>query len=109
MDDEADVRFLVKSALKSRGCEVDGSANLKECLQMLDRYQPDYLILDIDLPDGSGLDAIPTIKQYAPQTDIIINSALGTAQNKARAEELGVEIFLTKPLDRGELFKVLEV
>lgn len=109
VDDEPDVRFIVKSLLKSRGVEVEGSATIKECITKVGTYQPDAIVLDIDLPDGSGLEAIPRIKSQKPDVRIVINSAMDTAENRNRADELGTEVFLSKPLRKDQLFEALNV
>lgn len=109
VDDEADVRFIIKSLLKPKGLIVTEAGTLRECITKLGAKSVDAVILDIDLPDGSGLDAIPQIKAKQPQATVIMNSALNTAENRSKAEALGADDFLAKPLNKRALFDALKL
>ena len=109
VDDEADVRFIVSSMIKSRGMQVEACESLQGCMRQMQQFRPDVVILDIDLPDGSGLDALPKIKKMHPKCKVVINSAHDSEENKKLAEERGSADFLTKPLNREKLFDAIEV
>ncbi|HEX3019770.1 MAG TPA: response regulator transcription factor [Chitinispirillaceae bacterium] len=66
-------------------------------------YSYDILIVDINLPDGSGLDLIRAIKKHNPSTGIIVISARNSLDNKIEGLELGADDYLTKPFDMAEL------
>ncbi|MEO6302395.1 MAG: response regulator, partial [Bacteroidia bacterium] len=54
VDDEKDIRFLLKRALSSHDYSVSEAENLKRGLELFDQTQPDIVILDVNLPDGNG-------------------------------------------------------
>jgi DNA-binding response OmpR family regulator len=66
-------------------------------------YQYDILIVDINLPDGSGLQIIREIKKVEPATGIIVISARNSLDNKIEGLELGADDYITKPFDMAEL------
>lgn len=109
VDDEQDVRFIIKNLLRTKGLHVAEAGSVKECITKVGVEAYEVVILDIDLPDGSGFDAIPKIKQQAPQAAIVMNSALNTEENREKAEELGADAFLSKPLNKAALFEALEL
>jgi CheY-like chemotaxis protein len=109
VDDEPEVRFIIKNLLKTKGVQAVEAGSIKECLTTVGTSHVEAIILDIDLPDGSGLDAIPQIKQQAPHAAIVINSALNTDENQRRAMEQGADTFLSKPLNKQALFDALEL
>lgn len=107
VDDEPDVCFIISDILRGSGFESRESHSVNECIGTLENYHPDFVILDIDLPDGSGLDVLPLIKSKYPNVKVIMNSALDTAENRARADERGAYAFLSKPLNKKKLFDVM--
>ncbi|MCO6476323.1 MAG: response regulator transcription factor [Phaeodactylibacter sp.] len=66
-------------------------------------YTYDVMVVDINLPDGSGLKLIREIKKINPETGIIIISARDSLDNKIEGLELGADDYLTKPFDMAEL------
>ncbi len=66
-------------------------------------YEYDILIVDINLPDGSGLDLIKSVKTKNPATGIIVISARNSLNNKIEGLELGADDYITKPFDMAEL------
>jgi two-component system KDP operon response regulator KdpE len=107
VDDEPDVRFILQSILRGKGFETAQSDSVSMCLQQLDDFEPDVVILDIDLPDGSGLETLPIIKAKRPNITVIMNSALDTSENRAKAQEYGADAFLGKPINKNLLLELL--
>lgn len=107
VDDEPDVRFILQSMLRGKGFDTAQSDCISVCLQQLDDFQPDIIILDIDLPDGSGLETLPIIKSKNPGVTVIMNSALDTSENRMKAEEYGADAFLGKPINKKLLLELL--
>jgi two-component system response regulator AtoC len=81
----------------------DGDSGLK----MADIERPDIILLDIRLPDASGLDVLKCIKESLPETLIIMMSAYGDAKNIVSAMKMGASDYLTKPFDVDELIHVI--
>ncbi|WP_236652820.1 response regulator [Chitinophaga vietnamensis] len=97
IDDEPDICRLLQLSLVRHGYAVKYVHALSEGLQYLQRHQPDLLFLDIHLPDGSGLDALPLIKQQCPTLPVITISAYDNGMEKQRALKAGAMFFLAKP------------
>ena len=66
-------------------------------------YNYDIVVVDINLPDGSGLDLIQEIKSRNAETGIIVISARNSLDNKIEGLDLGADDYLTKPFDMAEL------
>ncbi len=75
IDDEEDLCYLLSGLLSSQGFEVHTSFSLKSGLELLDRQQCDWIILDNDLPDGKGWENLPILQQLSPQSSFIMISA----------------------------------
>lgn len=82
-------------------CET--SANYPDAHERVVMYNYDILIVDINLPGGSGLDIIQEIKLQNPATGIIVISARNSLDNKLEGFDLGADDYLTKPFDMAEL------
>ncbi|HVI48338.1 MAG TPA: response regulator [Chitinophaga sp.] len=97
IDDEPDICRLLQRSLVRHGYNVKYVHALNEGLQYLQKQQPDLLFLDIHLPDGSGLDALPAIKQSCPGLRVITISAYDNGLEKQKALNAGAMYFLAKP------------
>src|ERR1700754_3582503 len=103
IDDEPDICQLLQLSLSKHGYKVKYVHGLKEGMKFLERQQPDVLFLDIHLPDGSGLEALPAIKSRYPNLPVITISAYDNGMEKQRALTAGAAHFLPKPFNVGEL------
>ncbi len=108
VDDEVSFRTLVGKELKRSGYEIDGVGDLGEARAALARRKFDLVLLDIRMPDGSGLDLLPEIKEQWPATEVVMLTAFGTVEEAIRAMKHGAHDFLTKPCKLSELEAVLE-
>lgn len=102
VEDEPQLAQSVQQFLSREGhsCEMVGTLN--SALQMLDA-QFDIVILDLNLPDGNGLEVVKKVKGGGMQTGIIILSARDSLENKIEGLELGADDYLTKPFQMAEL------
>ncbi len=108
IDDEARVCELIKDTLSERYPGIDLSFNLSDALGKISNRNYDLIISDIKLPDGSGMDAISKAMEIDSFTEIIIITGYGTFELAARAVNIGVSAFHTKPIDMGELREQVE-
>jgi DNA-binding response OmpR family regulator len=97
IDDEPDICKLLQLSLMKYGYNVKYVHALKDGLKYLRRLKPDILFLDINLPDGSGLDALPGIKEQCPGLPVITISAYDNGMEKQKALKAGASYFLAKP------------
>lgn len=107
IDDEPDICQLLQLSLSKHGYKVKYVHRLAEGLKFLEHQQPDVLFLDIHLPDGSGLEALPVIKTQYPNLPVITISAYDNGMEKQRALTAGAAHFLPKPFNVGELQEIL--
>ena len=75
IDDEEDYCSLIQSYLSSRNYRVLVGSTIKECLKLLEKEQPDILLLDNNLPDGKGWDMIESILTRFPSLKVYLISA----------------------------------
>ncbi|MFZ2587613.1 MAG: response regulator [Alphaproteobacteria bacterium] len=95
VEDEPVCRSLLSNILSGHTQERAGFVN--EGLTLYAQMVPDVVFLDIDLPDGSGLDALKTIMEHDQMSHVIMITARCTEENVKRALQLGAKGFLAKP------------
>ncbi len=103
IDDERLVRNSMGRALRDEGYEVAAAATVAEGFACFEAFRPQVVVLDIKLPDGSGLDLLPRLRKIDPAAQVVVVTAFGEEQTAARAMKLGAADFLKKPYDLGEL------
>jgi DNA-binding response OmpR family regulator len=96
VDDDPDLLALVAFALTNAGYAVVKAADAPEALKVFDAEVPDLVILDINLPTGSGFDVCRAIRGRSP-VPIMMLTARGEEEDLVRALELGADDYLTKP------------
>jgi DNA-binding response OmpR family regulator len=79
------------------------AADFNSASEKISLYNYDIVVVDINLPDGSGLDLIKAIKKQKAETGIIVVSARNSLDNKIEGLDLGADDYLTKPFDMAEL------
>ena len=103
LEDDASICGLVKVALEMNGLEFKAFSTLKSFTAAITDEQPDVALLDIMLPDGSGLDALRYIKARYPAVSCIMLSALSKEEDKVNGLNTGADDYIAKP------FSVLEL
>jgi len=108
VDDEESLRRLVGNELSRSGYLVDTAGGIAEAREHLARKHFHLVVLDVRMPDGSGLDLLKEIRESSPTTEVIMLTGYGTVQEAIRAMKDGAHDFLTKPCKLAELEAVLE-
>ncbi len=103
VDDEALIRWALQEALQDWGYEVIIATNAVEAQQKFTLSEPLAVLLDINLPDGSGLDLLRTFKQQKPETVIIMVTGEIIVENTVAALRGGADDFIGKPINLPEL------
>lgn len=103
LEDDLSICGLVKVALEMNGLEFKAFNTLKSFIAALSDELPDVALLDIMLPDGSGLDALKYIKSKRPDVSCIMLSALSKEEDKVGGLNMGADDYIAKP------FSVLEL
>ena len=90
VDDDASIRWALSEALRSWGYETAEGGTVAAGLAAFDAEEPTAVLLDIDLPDGSGLDALREIKSRQPDAVVIMVTGAVVIQNTIAALRGGV-------------------
>lgn len=109
VDDEADIRGLVKEILSEEGYEVEVAGNGAEARTLRQRQQPDLILLDIWMPD---VDGITLLREWSATTadgcPVVMMSGHGTVETAVEATRLGAVDFVEKPLSIAKLLRTVE-
>ncbi|HEX6169220.1 MAG TPA: GAF domain-containing protein [Chitinophagaceae bacterium] len=103
VDDDDSIRSLLQQELGDAGYMIEEARNGKEALAAVRKQRPDLIILDIMMPEMNGFDVAAVLKND-PQTMDIPIIVLSIVQDKTRGFRIGVDRYLTKPIDTGLLF-----
>ncbi len=103
IEDEPELRSTVAAYLHTEGYIVETAASLAEAEEKSYVYAYDCLLVDIGLPDGSGLDVIRDLKKRRVETGVIIISAKDALDDRIKGLELGADDYLPKPFHLAEL------
>jgi DNA-binding response OmpR family regulator len=96
VDDDADLRAVTTFALQQAGFLVIGAGSVPAAVAAYDAEHPDLVLLDINLPGGSGFDVCSAIRR-ASRVPIMMLTVRGEEEDLIRALELGADDYLTKP------------
>lgn len=103
VDDDTPIRSLLRQELSDAGYNVAEAANGKAALDMVRINKPDLIILDVMMPEINGFDVAAVLKNDPATMDIPI-IILSIVQDKERGFRIGVDRYLTKPIDTEKLF-----
>ncbi len=103
VDDEQGIVEEVKSYFEEEGYEIRTADTGKEGIETLKEFKPDILLLDMKLPDMSGLAVLKNCKETSPATKIIVNTGYVDQNIIDEAERLGRDAFLQKPFNLERL------
>lgn len=103
VEDELDIRQAIEDFFKKSGGIVISVQNKFEAEDRLLMHQFDAVILDVSLPDGSGIDLIPIIKTTQENAGVLILSAKNSLDDKIKGLDVGADDYLTKPFHIAEL------
>jgi DNA-binding NarL/FixJ family response regulator len=87
---------------------VGGSGELEQAIEMIKTKRPDIVLLDINLPKASGLDAVPLIRKFSPGTRIIAVSMHSQPAYAKKMMQLGARAYVTKNSSHQEMFKAID-
>ncbi len=103
LEDDASICGLIKVALEMNGLSFRAFSTVKSFEDGVTEERPDVALLDIMLPDGSGLDALKFVKSRYPEVSCIMLSALSKEEDKVNGLNMGADDYIAKP------FSVLEL
>jgi DNA-binding response OmpR family regulator len=103
IEDEQGLRDAIKKSLQKEAYSVETADDFNTAYEKLFIYEYDCILLDIMLPNGSGLDLLSELKKADKTENVIIISAKDSLDDKLRGLELGADDYLTKPFHIAEL------
>jgi len=104
VEDNLDLQATLGDYLSLQGCTVDFANNVALALRLIKEQTFDVIVLDVMLPDGTGLDICHQVRtELACQTPILFLSARDTLDDKLLGFQQGADDYLTKPFDMQEL------
>src|SRR5262245_33174752 len=103
IDDEPEIRETLQALLESEGYAVDLAPTADAGLRRLERKPFDLVLLDVMLPDRSGLDVLRDIRTANPALAIVMITAYGSVENAVEAMRNGATNYVTKPWDNERL------
>lgn len=103
VDDEAYLADLVATALRYEGFETAVAGSGAEALASVARFGPDLIVLDVMLPDGSGLDACARLRRDGCEAPVVFLTARDATEDKIKGLTVGGDDYVTKPFSLEEL------
>lgn len=108
VEDEEKVSSFIKKGLQEHSYEVDIAETGQAALEMVRAHDYNLLILDVMLPDMSGIDICREVRKEQPQLPVLMLSALGTIDDKVNGLHSGADDYLVKPFHFSELLARIE-
>lgn len=103
VDDDPEIRTLLARYLGGQGYRVTTAADRRECEAHIATSTPDLIVLDVMLPDGSGLDICRSLQERPPRIPVILLTALKEDVDRIVGLEIGADDYLGKPFNPREL------
>lgn len=103
VEDELELLNATSGYLENEDFVCETAPNFFEAEDKLISYNYDVVILDINLPDGNGLDLLKIVKEKSPETGVLIVSAKDSLDDKLKGLDLGADDYITKPFHLAEL------
>lgn len=99
VDDDADIREVLADRLESLGYRVFAAETAKVGLELLERQNPQLVLLDIEMPDMNGIDMLREIRRGEHDVTVVMITAYGTIERAVEAMKEGAYDFIPKPFE----------
>lgn len=103
VEDEGDMCLLFNIILSGKETELDHVGSIAAAKAYLEKEQPSLVLLDNQLPDGTGTDFIKYLKEHHPSVRIMMISGFAMTAKKAAIRN-GADLFLEKPFSRSQVY-----
>lgn len=103
VDDDHVLRERLARAFRDRGHDVETAAGLAEATEVAARFHPRRAIVDLRMPDGSGLELVRTLRALDDAVEIVVLTGYGSIATAIEAIRLGATYYLHKPADAEDI------
>lgn len=107
VDDEENIRLVLKTLLRKHGYEVDVAASAEAALSLVDSFSPDVILTDVRMPNMSGLELLRELKAREHLATVIVMSAYGSLELAIEAMKAGAYDYVGKPFKADEVVLAL--
>jgi nitrogen regulation protein NR(I) len=108
VDDERNVLYALERGLRADGLRIVTAQSGTAGIELVHSQKPDAVLLDVRLPDRSGLDVLQELRQIDPKLPVIVMTTHGTAETAIEAMQRGAFDYILKPWDLEELTDLVE-
>lgn len=107
VDDEEDIGLMVSRFLQKAGLEVDYADRVVKARDLIQNADYGIFFLDLNLPDGTGFDLMPDIRDHSADAQVVIISAYDGVFETRKAKELEIDHFIKKPFTKKQVLEVI--
>ena len=107
VDDEENIRLVLRTLLRRNGYEVEAAATAEEALELLAGFGPDVVLTDVRMPKMSGLELLAELRTRGSQATVIVMSAYGSVELALEAMKAGAYDYIPKPFKSDEVVLAL--
>lgn len=108
VDDDDILRTRLEKAFAKRGFTVFCASNLRGAIEIATEHKPDLAVLDLKMPDNSGLQVLKELIAIRPGLRAVILTGYGSIANAVEAVKLGAVNYVTKPADADQVLAAFE-
>ena len=103
VDDSENLCFALRKAFERRGYDVGCAHCADTAMAVFEDFGPQYVVMDLRMPGGSGLMLVRRIKEVAPDVAIVVVTGYGSVATAVEAIKLGAIHYMVKPADASEI------
>jgi DNA-binding response OmpR family regulator len=103
VDDDPDIRLLMSASMQEFGYQVLTAGTIAEAMQLAQKFRFDLCILDVKLPDGTGIDLCRKLRELFPTTPMLYYSGHADVASSAQALQICGDAYIKKPVSIDEL------
>lgn len=108
VDDAAFMRMMIKNILTKNGYEIVGEAeNGQTAIELYKKLKPDLVTMDITMPEMNGIEGVKKIREFDPNANIIMCSAMGQQAMVMEAIQAGAKDFIVKPFQQDRILQAI--
>jgi two-component system response regulator RegA len=108
VEDDNAFRNILVNAFRDRGYEAEGVADAAAAIRAAESDSPEMAVVDLRLPDQSGLEVVRALKSIDPSTAIVVLTGYGSIATALESVRLGAAHYLTKPTDADRILAAFQ-